>query len=467
MVAQLDESKIMAASSPAPDYSIRDAAIACAKLGFWIVRLKERSKVSDIKGWSIEGKTKDPEVIRRWFEERPFANFGIVCGDGLVVIDIDARKGGHESWLNFVGEHFPNGELGARPLKDLTPGGGLHLYFRVAPGIKVRSRQDFLPGVDVKADGGYVVAPPSIHPNGQRYAWATDFVMFERYSITDPIPFLPEALLLRLVAEQAGAHTKPECEPSLASAAEPLCPDGRQNVACDDSPTRETQTGEPIDVRSSAVDDSIRESRIVHGDRNERRTRDHTRTSRKAPRRPLERSRRKQAQSHGRRSRDASKAKLEPSRAVPLNSAESEELIADVIRRFPVPSVGHRHKRMNRAVGRLVRKGHEDDVIIEVMMRWFEHFDSQGKIESDRTTMEAELEACLRTTRSKPGFTSARSSADHVDAIARLEIPQSILALLSMPVHELEVADAKRRASMVKSARQEPDRNPIGREKRF
>jgi hypothetical protein len=271
--------------------------------------------------------------------------------------------------------------------------------------------------------------------------------MLERYSIDDPIPFLPEALLLRLLSEQAGAHTQPECEPSLTSRAEPRSLDGRETVPeCDDSPTHDSEAGEPIDVRSSAVDDSIRDSRVDPGERNERRTRDHTRTSRKAPRRPPERPRRKQAQSDDKRSRDASKAKLGPSRAVPLNSAESEELIADVIRRFPVPSVGHRHKKMNQAVGRLVGKGYEDQVIVEVMMRWFEHFDAQGKIESDRATMDAELAACLTRTRTKPGFTSARPSAGHVSKTARVEIAQSILALLRIPVQELEAADAHSRA---------------------
>jgi hypothetical protein len=52
-----------------------------------------------------------------------------------------------------------------------TPGGGLHFYFqhpgdRLVPGIK-----GWQPGLDVKADGGYVCAPPSIHPNGGEYIW--------------------------------------------------------------------------------------------------------------------------------------------------------------------------------------------------------------------------------------------------------------------------------------------------------
>jgi hypothetical protein len=462
MVAPRDESSILTDASSTPDHSIRDAALELAALGFWLVRLRDRSKVPDIKDWTGRGKTRDPEVIRRWFEERPDANIGIVCGDGLVVIDVDDRDDGHVNWLVFVGEHGPSGELGVKPLRAVTPNFGSHLYFRVPAGVKIRNRVGVIPGVDVRGEGGYVVAPPSVHPNGERYAWGTkEFATGERFTANDEIQMMPDWLLRRLVSEQADAQTQLECEPSSAPAAE-TAPAEREftGQGIEQSSIDAANTGAPVAADAITLNDPTREADANAHDIAEpiadrkviRRTRDHTRTSKKPPRRPPERSQRKHAQSDEGMPRNASKAKPGPSRTVRVNTAESEALLADVITRFAVPAFGHRHRQMNRAVGRLVRKGHEDDVIIEVMMRWFEHFDSQGKIGSDRTTMEKELEACLRTTRSKPDFTSARSSADHVDAIARLEIPQSILALLSMPVHELEVADAKRRASMVRSA---------------
>jgi hypothetical protein len=51
-----------------------------------------------------------------------------------------------------------------------TGGGGHHLYFR-HPGGSVRNRAGLAPGLDLRADGGYVVAPPSLHPSGRHYAW--------------------------------------------------------------------------------------------------------------------------------------------------------------------------------------------------------------------------------------------------------------------------------------------------------
>jgi hypothetical protein len=54
---------------------------------------------------------------------------------------------------------------------DLTGGGGRHLYF-AHPGGLSRNRAGFAQGIDLRGDGGYIVAPPSIHPTGRPYTWA-------------------------------------------------------------------------------------------------------------------------------------------------------------------------------------------------------------------------------------------------------------------------------------------------------
>lgn len=108
----------------------------------------------------------DPTQIRAWWERWPDANVGIATGAGLVVIDIDPRSGGDDSIVDL------RRSLGALPdtIESLTGGGGRHIYLS-AP-CEVRNSAGVLgAGIDVRGDGGYVVAPPSTHASGRAYAW--------------------------------------------------------------------------------------------------------------------------------------------------------------------------------------------------------------------------------------------------------------------------------------------------------
>ena len=81
-----------------------------------------------------------------------------------------------------------------------TGGGGWHLYYRHPSGPLLPALPGH-PGVDVKADGGYVVAPPSVHPGtGRRYRWAGERPVAEmppalRAALTPPPPTAPPAVL--------------------------------------------------------------------------------------------------------------------------------------------------------------------------------------------------------------------------------------------------------------------------------
>ncbi len=113
--------------------------------------------------------TTDEAQIRLWWQRWPFANIAIRTGtvSGIVVIDIDPRNGGDETLATLQLAH---GRL-PDTAESLTGGGGRHLLFQ-HPGGEVRSRSGALgPGVDVKADGGYIIAPPSRHVSGRGYEW--------------------------------------------------------------------------------------------------------------------------------------------------------------------------------------------------------------------------------------------------------------------------------------------------------
>jgi hypothetical protein len=112
--------------------------------------------------------TTDLDLIREWWARWRDANVGIVTGaaSGLVVLDVDVAKGGFGS----LAAMFPKGP--PRTLSVETGSGGLHRY-HVHPGGRVPCHVGFRPGLDLRGDGGLVVAPPSRHKSGGPYLFIT------------------------------------------------------------------------------------------------------------------------------------------------------------------------------------------------------------------------------------------------------------------------------------------------------
>jgi hypothetical protein len=112
----------------------------------------------------------DQEQLRRWQEEMPTANWAILT-DGLLVVDVDPLVDkGANGWPNDVDKAR---SLAAAPCA-ITPRGGRHFYFRQPPGQPYRNTTGALaPNVDTRADGGYVLCPPST-VNGAAYKWLNE-----------------------------------------------------------------------------------------------------------------------------------------------------------------------------------------------------------------------------------------------------------------------------------------------------
>lgn len=139
-------------------------ALYYAKQGISMIPIKKGGKQSLIEWEKYQQTRADETLIRSWWQRWPEANLGIVTGavSGIVVLDVDSPDG-MES-LKKYNLHLP-------PTPTVqTGGGGLHYYFR-HPGYHCKNFTKKYPGIDFRGDGGYVVAPPSLHKSGNYYTW--------------------------------------------------------------------------------------------------------------------------------------------------------------------------------------------------------------------------------------------------------------------------------------------------------
>ncbi|HKK47350.1 MAG TPA: phage/plasmid primase, P4 family [Balneolaceae bacterium] len=132
-----------------------------------------------VSGWP-ERASRDPDQIKDWWSRWPDANIGIACGrsSDLVVLDVDPRHGGEQS-LDALEER-----LGCftQTTTIMTGGGGKHFYFRYpGEGLLSNSNGKLGDGLDIKTDGGYVVAPGSLHQSGAYYEWLIDLEQIQPF----------------------------------------------------------------------------------------------------------------------------------------------------------------------------------------------------------------------------------------------------------------------------------------------
>jgi hypothetical protein len=145
-----------------------DSARAYAARAWSVIPMQPRGKRPLVPWREFQRRIAVADEIAHWFSRWPDANVGIVTGQisGIVVVDVDPRHGGRSSLAEVESR---DGSLQATA-EVTTGGGGRHLYF-AHPGVTTANRVGMLPGIDLRGDGGCVVAPPSVHPSGRRYAW--------------------------------------------------------------------------------------------------------------------------------------------------------------------------------------------------------------------------------------------------------------------------------------------------------
>ncbi|WP_019567247.1 bifunctional DNA primase/polymerase [Agrobacterium sp. 10MFCol1.1] len=184
----------------------------------------------------FKGATRFPRIIERWWSDWPNAAVGLPTGEktGFFALDIDNKPGGANGfdWLSEMeAEHGPLPDTA----RVTSPNGGLHIYFKYVVGT--RNRGALGAGVDIRSEGGYVLAAGSTMANGRSYKWDTD---------TREIADAPAWLLDLLLPKSAPAHT----QYSLSAAT--------NNAYVDAAVDRELAdlAGAPMGSRNNALNDA-------------------------------------------------------------------------------------------------------------------------------------------------------------------------------------------------------------------
>ncbi len=149
-----------------------------------VIPCLQRSKTPALDSWrEYQLRLPTYDEVGRWFA-RPGYNLAVITGwRGLVVIDFDDMSA-IETWLHRT-DHV------AQMTYKVLTARGVHYYFYSAE----PARRAKLGGVDVKAAGGYVLSPPSIHPCGHEYKGNTTMALIQRIpSVADILPGYKEAI---------------------------------------------------------------------------------------------------------------------------------------------------------------------------------------------------------------------------------------------------------------------------------
>lgn len=179
---------------------IEQSAKAYAQRGWYVIPVIPREKRPVLRDWGNRA-TRDLMLIEAWYRNNVGWGVGILSGrkSGLVIIDIDGQLGA-DTWADLCAQFGPPPDT----VEVVTGSGGRHLYYKF-PSAPYGEQEITItndaggrlgPGIDVRAEGGFVVAPPTVHPNGNPYQWEAMSSPFDGVAVAE----LP-GWLLRLLTK--------------------------------------------------------------------------------------------------------------------------------------------------------------------------------------------------------------------------------------------------------------------------
>ena len=167
-------------------------AIKLSKQGFRLIPCN--GKIPLMKKWQLNATNNENKIKQLW--ENNDYNIGILTGEqanNLIVLDCDVKDdiNGISNFINYLKS---NNITLPDTLIATTGRGGKHYYFKSEASNLKSGTNIFDKGIDIRANGGFIIAPPSLHPNGNRYSWDNNV----------PIAKLPPELEKLIIEFQTG-----------------------------------------------------------------------------------------------------------------------------------------------------------------------------------------------------------------------------------------------------------------------
>jgi hypothetical protein len=153
-------------TAPTDEPTALDAALAYAARGWRVLPIKPKMKSPPMNSWQHVASS-DPDKIRNWYRGL-YRNHGVGIAtgveSGIFVVDVDISQGknGDDTLADLEAKHGPLPDT----VRSITGTGGTHIFFNWPPGVRVSNNQSGKvgPGIDIRGEGGQVVAAPTQHP---------------------------------------------------------------------------------------------------------------------------------------------------------------------------------------------------------------------------------------------------------------------------------------------------------------
>ena len=152
--------------------ALKEAALQYAAMGYYVVPLWPKGKLP-MQNLRNTAPSTVAEQICRWWELCPNANIGLPTDNrfnALIVLDLDVGQGvdGSRTVMQLCQER---GLVLPDTAVAQSGSGGYHVYYRNPERLPIPGGKNLFPGIDVRAEGAHIVAPPSIHSSGAAYKW--------------------------------------------------------------------------------------------------------------------------------------------------------------------------------------------------------------------------------------------------------------------------------------------------------